>query len=135
VHRPTALAEPVRLERSLGPSSSAVVWEGSTLDELADLVYHRAGYPDALWGSTPIGAPSCARTSVPVGSLPLAWVKDTLTLSRAHTSFESLRARRSLRRVAGLENKPTLLMSDRTLASDPYPGALEALSGCRPPSS
>ena len=48
--------------------------EASTLDELAcGFVDHRDGYPDALWGSTPMSTFMRARTSVPVGPLPLAY--------------------------------------------------------------
>jgi len=45
-----------------GSQAGAILWEGSTFDELAcGFVDHRDGYPVALWGSTPIktfmGAP------------------------------------------------------------------------------
>ena len=74
----------VSLRALEGPQAGAVLWEGSTLDELADgFVDHRDGYSDALWGSTPMSTFMRARTSVSVGSVQLACVKDIPTSGRA----------------------------------------------------
>ena len=58
---------------------------------------------DALWGSTPIKTFMSARTSVSVEPLPLARVGHSDFGPCSHTSFESLRTPRSLRRDASRE--------------------------------
>jgi hypothetical protein len=68
------------------------------------------------------------RTSVSVGPSPSSRAKDIPTSGLcSHTSFESLRTPRSLRRDASLEQANPSLAGDRKFASDPcVAGTLEA---------
>jgi hypothetical protein len=88
LHRPTALRESFRPAFD-GPQPCAVLREASTLDELtASFVDRRYGYPDALWGSTPIKTFISAHTSVSVEPLPLAREGQSDFGRCSHTSFE-----------------------------------------------
>jgi hypothetical protein len=97
--RPPAFSPPpndarktVSLRAFEGSQAGAVLQEGSTLNELAgDFVHRCTTATEALWGSTPIRAPSCSHAPPSRSDLRLACVKDTPTLGCAHTSFESLR--------------------------------------------
>ena len=127
LHRPTALGEPFRPAFE-GPQAGAVLWEGSTLDELADgFVDHRDG-DRRLVGIDP-DQDLHARMHLRFGRASAIGAREGHSGFGpcSHTSFESLRTPRSLRRDASREHKPTHLTGGRKLASDPcVTGALEA---------
>jgi hypothetical protein len=81
---------------------------------------------DALWGSNPIRTFMGAHLRFGRTSVPSACAKDTPTSCHAHTSFETLRPPRSLRRDASLEQASPSRGRAGSSRAIPKTGTLEA---------
>ena len=123
LHCPSTLGEPSRPSIE-GPQACAVLREASTLEELACGFIDRGdGYPDALWGSTPMSTFMSARTSVSVGPLSHRRERRTFRLRAVHTPLLSHSARRGHRRDASREqtNPPEGRQEVREPSPKPVP--------------